>query len=162
LIGIPLLVLLIRGGKPFLRAAAVSSTLFALLFFWFHVPGWVRMIPAHRGDPAAMYELARWMENHDEQMGQFVLWPFGPDVLGGYTWLERAAALDNPPAVYAVGVRIKYGEHVPRPSNWPSNQQGGNCFPQPERGQEMIDKALRLGYQPTIKEDWFYWQEYRK
>jgi hypothetical protein len=35
-----------------------------------------------------------------------------------YAWLEKAAAQDYPPAVWLVGVRLKYGLHVPRPPNW--------------------------------------------
>jgi hypothetical protein len=57
-------------------------------------------------------------------------------------------------------VRLKYGDHVPRPPDW--DGPGGNHFPQPQRGQLLIDKALRLGYQPTIKEEYFYWQQYRR
>jgi hypothetical protein len=82
-------------------------------------------------------------------------------VLGGYAWLEKAAAVDYPPAVYAKGVRLKFGQHVPRPADW-EEPPGGNVFPQPERGQALIDKAIRLGYQPTIDEDYFYWRQYRK
>ena len=95
-----------------------------------------------------------------DQIGEFVLWPFSPDVLGGYALLKKAAALDYPPAVYAVGVRLKHGDHVPRPPSW--NGPAGNHFPQPERGQVLIDKAIQLGYEPSIKEEHFYWQQYRK
>jgi TPR repeat protein len=131
-----------------------------LLFLWVYVPGWVLMIQAHCGDAEAMYELARWTEKHNGVMNQFVLWPFDSDVQGGYAWLEKAAARDYPPAVYALGVRLKYGQHVP-PSGggaWTS----GAVHPQPERGQPLIDKALRLGYQPTIEERYFYWVQFRK
>lgn len=117
------------------------------------------MFKANRGDPAAKYGLARWTERHDEQIGEFILWPFSPDVLGGYAWLEKAAAADYPPAIYAVGVRLKHGNHVPRPPNW--NGPDGNVFPQPQRGQVLIDKAVQLGYQPMIEEEYFYWQQYR-
>jgi TPR repeat protein len=160
LLGVPFLARL-WGRKPFLRAAAVSVALLLFHFLWVFVPGWVLRVKAERGDPAAMYELARWTENHDEQFGSLVLWPVIPDVLGGYAWLEKAAAQEYPPAVYAVGVRLKYGEHVPRPPDWPSNQMG-NYFPQPERGQALIDKALALGYQPTIDEKEFYRKQYRE
>ena len=159
LIGIPLL-LLMKGRKTFAWAAAVSLALVTLLFLSVYVPGWVLAAKARHGDAAAMYELARWTERHDEQIGEFILWPVSPDVLGGYAWLEKAATLDYPPAVYAVGVRLKYGEHVPRPPDW--SGPGGNVFAQPERGQALIDKAIRLGYRPTINEEFFYWQQYRK
>ncbi len=159
LIGVPLL-FLAKGRNPFLRAATVSASILLLLFLWVYVPGWGLMWRANRGDPAAMYELARWTENHDELIGAFILWPVSPDVLGGYAWVEKAAARDYPPAVYAVGVRLKYGDHVPRPPDW--NGPAGNHFPQPERGQALIDKAITLGYQPSTKEEYFYWHQYRK
>jgi TPR repeat protein len=101
-----------------------------------------------------MYGLARWTENHNERIGEFILWPFEPDVLGGYAWLEKAAAKNYPPAVYAVGVRLKHGIHVPRPPGW--NGPAGNRFPQPQRGQALIDRALQLGYRPLVEEQQFY------
>ena len=159
IIGVPLL-FLTQGPKPFLWAASVSASILLLLFFWVYVPGCMLMLKTNRGDPAAMYELARWTENHDDQIGEFILWPVASDVLGGYEWLEKAAALDYPPAVYAVGVRLKHGYHVPRPSGW--SGPSGNHFPQMKRGQALIDRAIQLGYQPTIKEELFYWQQYRK
>ncbi|MFN9718969.1 MAG: hypothetical protein ACK58L_09770, partial [Planctomycetota bacterium] len=159
LMSVPLL-FLAKGRKPFLRATAVSASIVLLLLLWVYVPGWSLMWKANRGEPAAMYDLARWTETHDEQIKEFILWPISPDVLGGYAWLERAAALDYPPAVYAVGVRLKYGDHVPRPPGW--NGPAGNHFPQPERGQVLIDKAIQFGYEPSINEEYFYWQQYRK
>jgi TPR repeat protein len=159
LIGIPLL-LLMKGWKTFAWAAAISLALVTSLFLAVYVPGWVLAAKARRGEATAMYELARWTERHDEQIGAFILWPVQPDVLGGYDWLEKAAALEYPPAVYAVGVRLKYGQHVPQPPDW--RGPAGNVFAQPERGQALIDKAIRLGYRPTINEEFFYWQQYRK
>ena len=159
LIGVPLL-FLAKGQKAFFKAAVVSISLLLLLFLWVYVPGQVLRFEAKRGDPAAMYELARWTENHAEQMAQFIFWPFSPDVLGGYAWLERATGQDYPPAVWLVGVRLKYGTHVPRPSNWTG--PGGGWFPQPGRGQPMIDRAIRLGFQPPADEEMYYWQVYRK
>lgn len=159
LIGVPVLILA-KGRRTSLYAAAVSVSILVLLFLCIYIPGWALIAGANRGNPAAMYELARWTERHDEQIGQFIPWPFSPDVLGGYAWLEKAAARDFPPAVYALGVRLKQGNHVPRPPDWEG--PGGNHFPQPERGQKLIDKAIELGYQPTIPEEYFYSQQYRK
>jgi TPR repeat protein len=155
-----LLLLIKKGRKAFLWAGAISFTLITILFLLVYAPAIVWKYKANRGDAAAMYELARWTESHDEQVGNFILWPFEPDVYGGFTWLEKSASLDYPPAVYALGVRLKQGLFVPRPVNWTG--PAGNVFPQPERGQEFIDKALRLGYHPTIEEQYFYNQEYRK
>lgn len=60
----------------------------------------------------------------------------------------------------ALGIRLKYGMFVPKPNDW--NGPAGNVFPQPERGQEWIDRAIRGGYQPTTQEEWYYWQVFRK
>lgn len=155
LICVPLL-FLIKGRKPFLLAAAGSALIVLCLFLWVYIPGWILMCRWGFGDPAAMYELARWTENHHERIGEFILWPYPPDVLGGYAWLEKSAALEYPPAVYAVGVRLKYGIHVPEPLSWTG--AGGNVFEQPARGQALIDKAIRLGYRPTLEEKSFYHQ----
>lgn len=160
LIGVPFL-LLSWSRKRFLWAAAISVSIVSLHFLSVYLPGRTLMVRANRGDAAAMYELARWTENHDEEIGEYFLWPVLPDVLGGYALLEKAADQDYLPAVYAIGVRLKYGEHVPRPPDWPRNKNG-NYFPQPERGQALIDKAIRLGYRPLGDEKKFYWKEYRK
>ncbi len=158
LIGVPLL-FLVKGRRQFPRVTALSTSIVLLLLLSVYVPGWVLMFRASRGDPAAMYELARWTEKHDNVIGEYILWPMTPDVLGGYAWLERAANRDYPPATYALGVRIKYGIHVPRPPDW--NGPAGNVFDQPLRGQALIDKAIELGYRPTVDEEDFY-AHYRK
>jgi hypothetical protein len=148
------------GRKASKRAGVASLSVLAILFLWVFVPGWVLMVKAHSGNPVAMYDLAQWTENHDSQIGAIVLWPFLPDVLGGFAWLERAAQKDYPPAVWLVGVRLKYGDHVPEPPNWQG--ASGNYFPQPERGQAEIDRAIRLGFKPPADEETYYWQVYRK
>jgi hypothetical protein len=83
LLGLPLLCLS-KGRRSFLQASAVSASILLLLILWVYVPGWILMFKASRNDPAAMYELARWTEKHDEQLGEFILWPFESNVLGGY------------------------------------------------------------------------------
>jgi hypothetical protein len=157
LLVVPGFFLLTGQGRRFGRSVLVGGAFVAVVWLWVYVPGWVLMVRAHFGNPAAAYELARWTEKRAEQLGTVLLWPEEPDVLGGFARLERAAALDYPPAVYALGARLKYGMHVPNPSG-----AGGDRYPQPEHGQELIDKALRMGYQPTIPEELFYWCEYRK
>ncbi len=159
LIGIPLL-FAFRNRKSFLMAASVSGALLAVLFLSVYVPGWILGARAHAGDAEAQYELARWHENHSGQIGSIVLWPFSPDVLGGYRWLERSAAQDYPPALYAIGVRLKHGIHVPRPPN--RSDPGGNTSRQSERGQSCIDRAIELGYTPPVEEKIFYWHVYRQ
>jgi hypothetical protein len=160
LLAIPLLCAL-RGRKAFLVGLAISIGFFALMFLCVYVPGWILMPAAHRGDPEAQYNLARWTENHCEQLGSVFLWPCEPDVLGGFAWLEKAAAQDYPPAMYLVGVRLKHGEHVPRPPDW--NGPGGNFFPQPEKGQVLIDRALKLGFVPPPGDEVsYYMRVYRR
>jgi hypothetical protein len=158
LVAVPLLCLL-RGKKAFLKALAGSLGVLTLLILWFYIPGWILMVRARDGDPEAQYELARWHENHCEAIQAWLLWPCNPDVLTGYAWLEKAAEQDYPPAVYTLGVRLKYGDHVPRPADWTG--PAGNVFAQPERGQALIDRALQLGYRPQTDEESHYWKVYR-
>jgi TPR repeat protein len=154
----PLLCVL-RGKKPFLIAAAISSAVLMLILLAFYVPGWILMVQARDGSPETQYELARWHENHCEAIQEWLLWPCEPDVLTGYAWLETAAQQDYPLAVYTLGVRLKYGDHVPRPANWTG--PGGNVFAQPARGQALIDRALQLGYRPQTAEEMHYLTVYR-
>ena len=159
LVGVPLL-FWSKGRSAFRGAAAASASLFAALVLYVYAPGWVLTLRANAGEAEAQYELGRWTENHCEQIGRFILWPCESDVLGGYAWLEKSAAQDYPPALYALGVRLKYGEHVPQPPGWTG--PGGNVFKQPERGQQYIDRALALGFRPSEEEQYYYWRVYRK
>lgn len=160
LVVVPLL-FLARGRKPFLVATGISVGLVVLLFLWVYVPGWILMAQARNGDPVAQYNLAQWTENHCEKLGAIILWPCRPDVLGGYAWLEKAAAQDYPPAVYLVGVRLKHGNHVPKPPDW--SGPVGNHFPQPEKGQKLIDRAIELGFTPPPGDEVsYYMRKYRR
>lgn len=160
LLGAPAFFLLAGQRRRFGRSVLIGGAFVAVVWLWVYVPGWVRMVRAQFGSAEAMYELARWTEKRSGQLGTVLLWPEEPDVLGGFARLERAAALDYPPAVYALGVRLKHGLHVPDPSGAPTRD--GSVYEQPERGQELIDKALRMGFQPTHTETGFYWGVYRK
>jgi hypothetical protein len=152
---------LLRWKKSFLWASAISVALIAAFLLSIFIPGWLLGAKARGGDPAAQYAYARWTENHCEDIGRIIIWPCDPDVLGGFAWLEQAAAQDHPPAVWLVGVRLKYGIHVPEPAGW--SGPGGNVFPQPDRGQAMIERALNeLGFNPPTDEDRHYWQAYRR
>jgi hypothetical protein len=62
--------------------------------------------------------------------------------------------------IYALGVRLKYGDFVPKPPHWTG--PGGNAFPQPERGQALIDQAIRGGFTRPVDGRRFYWQVLRK
>jgi hypothetical protein len=159
LLGVPLL-LLFKSGRAAAWAAGVSVCLLALFLLSVYIPGWSLHAKAAKGNPVAQYEYAQWLENHSEQLVAVIPWPSEPDVLGGYAWLEKAAAQNYPPAVWLVGVRLKQGMFVPEPPAWTG--PGGNVFPQPERGQAMIDRAVnQLGYRPPASEDTFYFQRYR-
>jgi hypothetical protein len=160
LIGIPLL-LLKRSRRAAKLGAVGSACVLALILGVVYVPGWRLHARAEKGDAAAQYRYAQWLETHSGELGEILLWPSEPDVLGGYAWLEKAAAQDYPPAVWLVGVRLKQGVFVPEPPGWTG--PAGNAFPQPERGQAMIDRAVRqLGYRPPAGEEAFYWQHYRR
>jgi hypothetical protein len=158
LVLVPLLCLR-KGRKPFVIASASSLVVLILVLLPFYVPGWILMVKARGGNSEAQYELARWHENHCEAIQEWLLWPCESDVLTGYGWLESAAQQNYPPAVYTLGVRLKYGTHVPRPKSW--RGPAGNVFPQPEKGQQLIDMALQLGYQPKTREEWHYAKVYR-
>ena len=149
-----------RGRKPFYKAAILCTVVVMLIFLAVHVPGWFLWARASNGDPESQFEYARWTENHSEQINSILLWPESPDVLGGYEWLKKAADQEHPPALFAIGVRLKYGIHVPRPRGW--DGPAGNVFPQPDRGQQYIDRAHALGYREPVDEDSFYWQHYRR
>jgi hypothetical protein len=158
LVAIPLLCLA-KGKRLFFLGLGGSALFVLAMILPIYIPGWMLSARAHGGDPVAQYELARWHENHCEAIQQLFFWPCEPDVRAGYRWLEQAAAHDYPPALYALGVRLKYGDFVPRPENWTG--PGGNVFPQPERGQPLIDRALRLGYKPEVPERLFYFTVFR-
>ncbi len=155
-----LIVNALRGRKAFCTAAIVSATVVGVILLSAHVPGWLLWARATNGDAESQYEYARWKENHSEQINTLLLWPEFPDVLGGYHWLEKSADQEYPPALFAIGVRLKYGMHVPRPPNW--DGPGGNVFRQPDRGQQFIDRAHELGYKEPVDEEAFYWQHYRR
>lgn len=158
------LVFLIRGAKrgkrAFLRALAVVTAVVTVVLLPFYLPGWWLIVRDSPDDGASFYRLARWHENHCEKIGAIMLWPCLPDVTAGYLALERSAAMGYTPAIYALGVRLKYGDFVPEPPGWTGAK--GNVFPQPGRGQALIDRALRAGYTPQCEERLFYWQEFRK
>jgi len=152
--------LFLKSARAGRNASLVAAGIVLVILLRSFVPGSVLFVRAALGSLPAQYEFARWRENHSEQIGELVIWPFSPDVLGGYASLVKAANAGYPPAVFALGVRLKYGDHVPRPENWTG--AGGNHFPQPERGQALIDQAIEAGYKPKTAEARFYWQEYRK
>ena len=160
LVGVPL-VMLLKSRRAAKIAAVGSAGALGVFLLSVYVSGWWLYSKTAKGDPAAQYRYAQWRENHSERIGSVVLWPVEADVLGGYGWLEKAAAQDYPPAVWLVGVRLKHGVHVPRPPGWTG--PGGNVFEQPELGQAMIDRAVnQLGYRPPAGEDEVYWQHYRR
>jgi hypothetical protein len=150
----------IRGKRAFLRAVGIVVAIIGVVALPFYIPGWWLMLRRSRGDGASLYQLARWHENHCDEIGELILWPCFPDVAAGYRALKRSAAAGYTPAIYALGVRLKYGEFVPESSGWTG--PGGNVFEQPGKGQPLIDQALHAGYMPKVEEKLFYWQEFRK
>ena len=150
----------LRGKRTLMRAITVVVCITAVVALPFYIPGWWFMLRSSRGNGAATYQLARWHENHCEKVNSFILWPCTPNVEAGYRALERSAASGYVPAIYALGVRLKYGDHVPKPLGWTG--PGGNVFDQPEKGQPLIEQALRAGFIPPVEERLFYAQVFRK
>ncbi len=159
LIGAPL-VCLLASKRVALSAAIISVLILSLIIGIPKIQGARLHAAAKKGDAQKQFEYAKWLENHGERIGRVILWPFGADVDKGYEWVERAAENGHPEAMYALGVRLKYGMFVPRPPDW--SGPAGNVFEQPGRGQIWIDRAIGAGYQPTVQEDWYYWQVFRK
>ena len=127
-----------------------------------YITGAYYSIRANNGDPVYLYELARWHECYCEDIQRFILWPCSNDHLTGYSFLEKSAEQDYPIALYALGLRLKKGNYVPVPDGGfgPSYPHYGRA--QPIRGQKLINKALELGYIPTVTEGAFYRRVYWK
>ena len=149
-----------RGRRAFRRAAFWSSTFVVAVFSYTYAPGGLMWVRASRGNPEQQFEYARWKENHIDQINRIMFWPGSPDVAGGYYWLSKAADQQFPPAMFALGVRLKYGEHVPKPQNWIDT--GGNVFPQLQSGQTLIDRAHALGFKEPVHEELYYWECFRR
>lgn len=149
-----------RGMRAFTTAVGCSAFSVALIWLAISAPGISLHRKAVAGNAAAQFEYARFVENRSSRMNAIICWPTTPDVLGGYTWLLQSAKQNHPPALYALGVRLKHGIHVPKPANWTG--PSGNVFRQPHLGQSYIDKAFELGYKTRVDEESYYWQVYRE
>lgn len=154
LVGVPVVLWVARGYRTGLVASTVSALCLGCFLLSVFAPAWLLEAKAKRGDPGAQYRLAKWHCTHRARISAVVYWPFRYDPLGGYRWLESAAAQEYPPALYALGVCLKQGVGVPRPPNW--NGPAGRAR-QPEQGQVYIDKAIEMGYVPVVKEEAFIW-----
>lgn len=149
-----------RGKRAFAATVGFSALSVAMIWLAISAPGFSLHRNAVTGDAAAQFEYARFVENKSGRINAIICWPTTSDVLGGYTWLLQSAKQNHPPALYALGVRLKHGIHVPRPANWTG--PSGNVFEQPDLGQSYIDKAFELGYKPKADEESYYWQVYRE
>lgn len=154
LIVIPM-IFLSKGKKPFLKASCVSIAIFLILILRVYVPGWLLMYKADRGDAIAQYELSRWYATHNQSINEWMLWPYDSEVttMHSFTWLEKSAEQQYPIALYALGVHYKCGFGVPEPIGW--DGPSGNVFPQPVKGQKLIDLAIKLNYKPKVREELF-------
>ena len=149
-------------GTKVLRNTSIGCGLFLLLVFSItYVPGALLERSAASGDPEAQYDYARWLENHGEGLNSVILWPSSPDIQGGYNWLRKSAEQEFPEAMFALGVRLKYGQHVPD-GDGKFGGTGGNVFEYPDLGQQYIDRAHALGYKEPVTEQTFYWRHYRR
>jgi hypothetical protein len=154
------LLFLRRGRTVVLRAVLVSALGIALPIL---LPMWQGSrlhAAATAGRAEAQYEFARWKENHAGQIGRFLLWPEQPDVEAGFEWLVRAAMQQHPPALFALGARLKHDQQVPEA--W--FERGIRRLPEERRaqGQAMIDEALARGFRPQTDDRNFYWFEFRR
>src|SRR5262245_15684541 len=90
LIILPVLIGISRGIRAAAIAACISVLLVAIFFLSVYAPGWLLMSKASSGDPKALYRLAKWHENHCEEIQAFFLCPgLEPDVINGFTCLEK-------------------------------------------------------------------------
>lgn len=153
LIAAPVLVGAIRGFRAGLTTGGLSLTVVTTFLLSVFMPGWRLQVEAERGNALAQYRLAKWYCIYPRQIDRYIIWPFRPDPLASYHWLEMSAAQGFPPALYALGVHLKYGIGVPQPRNWKG--PAGNVFRQPDRGQLYIDQAIARGYVPVVDEDLF-------
>lgn len=160
LIGAPCFAWCFGSRKHAARITGVCCAVIATVFGGVFLPGLMHAVGAKAGAPRAQYEYARWLENHCTALQTWLPIPCNSDVEAGYLWLERAAENNYTPAIYILGVRLKYGIHVPRPKDW--SGPGGNTFPQPERGQVLMDEALSRGFRPRVTEAAAYYQSFRR
>jgi len=143
-------------------AAFILATILASYLLSVYIPGWVRYAHALKGDPFAEYRYAQWLDIHNGEISNVILiWPVNRFDYRGFRWLEKAAAQQYPPAVWVVGARLRDGWCVPRPPGWTG--PGGGNYPQPERGQAMMDHAVNdLGFRPPADVPQFLYQVYGK
>jgi TPR repeat protein len=146
-----LIIAALNDRKALVRTALAEAVCLVMFLLYVYAPALWLLHAAKHGDPKAQYELSRWYVNNY----------FGPDTERSFEWLNRSANAKYPEALYALGIQYKYGDFVPQPANW--NGPSGNWFPQPEKGQALIDEALRLGFKPPPGvEEQFYAKVYRK
>ena len=159
LVGVPLLFLRV-GGRAAAIAAAISALLVAGFFLALYIPGWRLRSRAQTGDPVAEYQYAQWLDEvhpaYDPPQPVVPMHLAGE--YDGFAWLQKAAAQNYPPAVWLVGVRLKYGIAVPEPADW--HGPGGNVFAQPDVGQPLIDHAINdLDFHAPADEPQFYFEQ---
>ena len=160
LVIIPVCVLFTKQYKMVGQVLLVEGVVVWFILAVIYIPGGILWFKAAvNNDAKAQYELSRWESTHIGKTNSIFLIYTNRETHNDFTWLEKSANNGYIPAIYALGVRYKYGEHVPEPENW--GGPGGNVFSQPEKGQPLIDKAIKLGYKPTISEEYFYYGEYR-
>ncbi len=143
--------MLLKGPLAFFSSLAASVAFLAVLFGWVYITGSLLQIGAMRGDARSQYEYARWVACHRDSICDIIAVPISaPNQLESFAWLERAAAQQYPPALWLTGVRLKYGLFVPVPPHW---NGPGDLFPQPKRGQVLIDRAKEFGYMPPTGDE---------
>lgn len=138
---IPLSLALLKRFRASIGVVVLEIVLLVVYLLSIYMPGWRLEGLAERGDPVAQFQYSRWCRSVTIAGQQLI------DVSASLNWLERSADQGYPPAIYTLGVKYKYGEEFPGHSG---------LFPQPDKGQPLIDKALALGFTPPIAEDLYY------
>lgn len=155
IIFVPVIAARLYSARAFYLTLLASCVFVVAIWLAITFPGYALHRDAVSGSPQAQFQYARWVEDHNSCINAIICWPTQSDVLGGFSWLQRAANQDYPPAVYALRVRLKHGIHVPRPTYW--HGPAGNVFRQPDYGQKLIDKAISRGYKSPVDESMYYW-----
>lgn len=149
-----------KGKKPFLIVLISEAIVVIAISLPFWLPGLYYAFGAYNGNAKSQFELAKWYETHQEKIGSIYFYPFSPNEEKSFAWLKKSSDNGYLLAEYTLGVRLKMGYGVPRPDTWSGS--GGNVFPQPEKGQPLIDLAIKNGFKPTAPESDYYPKLFRQ
>jgi hypothetical protein len=149
---------LAKGKRAFVAATITSFTVALILLLRAYATGRALMrTPGRRGGPGRAGALAREPRRGGPGVAPLTLRALTR--LTDHAWLEKTARQDYPAAVYPLGVRLNYDEHVRQPEGWTG--PGSHRFPRPERGRRLSDRARGLVCRPQTEEALHYRNVYR-